>query len=370
MAAASRVSIIVPVYNAESYLPECLQSILEQTYRPLEAVFHDDRSNDGSVALLLEWKPRLEKVGISVIIGMGEENRGPGYSRNRAAERAQGDVLCHLDADDFMAPDRISLQMEVYFSLSEEDRKSALIGTRFDREPLSSTPFYTNWLNSLTTAQLDSQKFRECTIICPTWLYSREVFKRVASRRTQLSDNEYQGGAFVESSPHFLAQSKISRVPEDLIFFLDHCLLGGRLLRCDSGHSPLVTYRYTLGGWSNCSNAIDLQRVRVQYLEEMVLSRWPSLQVWGAGKRARKIFTFLSIATKMKITHFLDVDPAKIGRMHYCRETLRHIPIIHFSSYTNDPILVLVSSKRSLGALEENIQSLGLVEGLNYVHFC
>lgn len=124
-----------------------------------------------------------------------------------------------------------------------------------------------------------------------------------------------------------------------------------------------------MGGWSNGSNAIDLQRVRVQYLEEMVLSRWPSLQIWGAGKRARKIFTFLSIATKRKIVHFLDVDPAKIGRMHYCRETLRHIPIVHFCSNTSDPILVLVASKRALGVLEENIRSLGLLEGIHYVHF-
>jgi glycosyltransferase EpsH len=61
MAEASSVSVIIPVYNAESYLPDCLQSILEQTYRPLEAVFHDDRSSDGSAALLSDWKPRLEE---------------------------------------------------------------------------------------------------------------------------------------------------------------------------------------------------------------------------------------------------------------------------------------------------------------------
>ena len=355
------VSVIVPVYNAADYLSESLECLLVQTYRPLEVVFVDDASSDGSLWKLQAWKPIAVSKGISVVIASNFQNRGPGYTRNEAVRHSSGRVICHFDADDKMHPERIALQVDHYQTLSPDERDFHLMGTGFDRTPPESTPYYTEWLNKLCTPeQLHQQCFRECTLICPSWMYSRAVFDRIAAHRCS-------SGAFVESSEHVLAAAQISRVPEDLYFFLDHLLLQGKLSRVSQS---LITYRYTPNGWSLGSKRLDLQKVRARYLEVMVLDQWPSFQIWGYGKDGRKFLKLIAPKSCAKVSAFLDVDDKKISLgQFYCSEARKNIPIKHFRDSTGDPIIICVASKRTLGLLEANIAQLGLREGLDFYHF-
>lgn len=357
------VSVIIPIYNAEKYLDDALLSLSIQTYRPLEIVFLDDASMDSSLQMVTEWASNQKSEGISIIIKRNDSNKGPGFARNEAVGLSNGALICHFDADDIMHPDRIADQVIQYSTLGD-DRDTYLIGTGFDRHPIDSTPYYTHWLNNLSNDDLCTQQYRECTIICPTWIYSRCVFDKIALHRQ--SSNAIPNRAFVESSPEFLQQSGLSRVPEDLYFFLDHVLLGGRLIKVPRS---LLTYRYTLGGWSLGSKKQDLQRVRASYIDRLVLSLWPRFQIWGYGKDGRKFLKLISPASARKVTNFLDVDDAKLGKSYYCRESGHRIPVVHFSRLARDPIIVCVASKRTLGALEANIATLNLVEGKDYYHF-
>lgn len=363
------VSLIVPVYNAADYLPQALESILAQTYRPLEIVFCDDSSRDCSLSLVEGWAAKLEGTPqMTVKVYISERNMGPGSARNRAIEISTGDLVAHFDADDIMHPERLQAQVDLYVSLPTDVRDTYLLGTGFDREPLGSTPYYTDWLNGMTEEDLHLHQYRECTIICPTWLYSRAIFDRIAGHR-RAGDTYGNKSAFVDSSPETLEQEGISRVPEDLYFFLDHLLLGGRLSRVPRS---LLTYRYTLNGWTLGSKKADLQKVRARYLEAMVLSKWPAFQIWGYGKDGRKFIKFLTAQTACKITGFLDVDEKKILQIskYYCAESGKTVPIRHFTQSTGDPIIVCVASKRAgCGDLEANIASLGLKEGVDFYHF-
>lgn len=97
------VSVIVPVFNRERFVAEALESVFAQDYRPLEVIVVDDGSSDGSA----EVARSFEQVDVIEL----EENLGPAVARNVGLERSTGRFLAFLDADDLMAPGRLSTQL-------------------------------------------------------------------------------------------------------------------------------------------------------------------------------------------------------------------------------------------------------------------
>jgi CRISPR system Cascade subunit CasB len=98
-----RFSVIVPAYQVQAYLHECLESVLSQSYADLEVIAVDDRSPDGCGEIIDEFAardPRVRAVRLA-------ENAGPGPARNAGLERAIGDYVLFLDADDTFAPDAL-----------------------------------------------------------------------------------------------------------------------------------------------------------------------------------------------------------------------------------------------------------------------
>lgn len=93
------VSIIVPVYNVEKYLPACIDSILAQTFRDFELILVDDGSPDSCPALC---DAAAEKDGRIRVIH--QTNGGVSSARNFGLERAEGEYIGFVDADDSVAP--------------------------------------------------------------------------------------------------------------------------------------------------------------------------------------------------------------------------------------------------------------------------
>ena len=91
------LSIVIPVYNAEPYLEECLSSLAAQTHAVFEAVCVDDGSTDRSRAVLDEWAARDGRFRV-----LGKPNGGPSSARNVGLRAATGDYVCFLDADDLL----------------------------------------------------------------------------------------------------------------------------------------------------------------------------------------------------------------------------------------------------------------------------
>lgn len=93
-----KISVIIPVYNAEKYLYKCLDSIINQTYKEWEVIAIDDGSQDNSYSILLEYASRDMRFKI-----FSHKNQGPGYTRNKAIEKVTGDYIVFLDSDDYIA---------------------------------------------------------------------------------------------------------------------------------------------------------------------------------------------------------------------------------------------------------------------------
>lgn len=92
-----KISIIVPVYNAEKYLGQCLESLLNQTYRDIEIVCVNDGSTDSSLELLKKYAQKDERV-----IVIDKNNEGVSLARNKALEVVQGEYLLFVDSDDWI----------------------------------------------------------------------------------------------------------------------------------------------------------------------------------------------------------------------------------------------------------------------------
>ena len=102
------VSVIMPVYNAERYLEETLDSVLNQTYDDIEIICVDDMSSDGSRAILEKYKKKSDKVKAIYLT----ENAGVANARNVAIENAEGRFIAFLDSDDVWLPEKISRQID------------------------------------------------------------------------------------------------------------------------------------------------------------------------------------------------------------------------------------------------------------------
>lgn len=89
------ISIIIPVYNSESFLDECIESILCQTYQDFELIMVDDGSTDNSLEILQRWESKDNRIKLIV-----QNNAGASSARNRGMENAQGEWIVFVDSDD------------------------------------------------------------------------------------------------------------------------------------------------------------------------------------------------------------------------------------------------------------------------------
>lgn len=108
------VSVILPVYNAEEFLAETLQSIIHQTHENFELIAIDDGSTDGSSDILADFARRDDRIVFS-----RRENRGAGATANECMKKARSSLVIRHDADDLMLPNR--LERQIWFMQQNPD---------------------------------------------------------------------------------------------------------------------------------------------------------------------------------------------------------------------------------------------------------
>lgn len=108
-----KFSIIIPVYNVEKYLRECLDSVLNQSFTDWEAICVNDGSTDGSAAILEEYARKDDRLKVVCQI-----NKGLSGARNAGMINATGDYTCFLDSDDWWEYDALEILSE---TIEDED---------------------------------------------------------------------------------------------------------------------------------------------------------------------------------------------------------------------------------------------------------
>jgi len=166
-----KVSVIIPVYNAESYLPACIDSLLAQTLAECEFIFVNDGSRDGSAEVLERYR-RLDPR----IIVIHQSNAGVSSARNAGLAAARGEFVGFVDADDWAAPELFDTLQSAASTCDVV--YSGYIGSADGRERVFHGPF-------MTGVRMDQAYLREwvlpvyiesdsCNSVCNK-LYRKEI---------------------------------------------------------------------------------------------------------------------------------------------------------------------------------------------------
>jgi len=110
------ISAIIPAYNAEKYLSQAIDSVLAQTYRPIEIVVTDDGSTDSTAAIARSY-PEVRYVH--------QPNQGPPVARNAGLANSAGEMIAFLDADDYWPPHYLMAQSEY---LAQQGELGCVVG--------------------------------------------------------------------------------------------------------------------------------------------------------------------------------------------------------------------------------------------------
>ena len=118
-----QVTVIVPVYNAQSYLDRCVGSIVNQTYENLQILLVDDGSTDGSGHLCDTWAQNDKRIQV-----IHKENAGAGMARNTGLEHASGNYVLFVDSDDYIDEQTVMRCLE---SITDTSADAVLFGISY-----------------------------------------------------------------------------------------------------------------------------------------------------------------------------------------------------------------------------------------------
>lgn len=336
MSRCPKVSIVLPVRNGEVYLPDCLRSLLRQTYSNLEVVVVDDGSSDRTGAILTTFS---EDDRLRVF---STEARGLVPALNLALQHCRGELIGRIDADDVAHPRRFELQVQAFLEQPDLDVVSSLV-CHFPRAAVGmGFRLYEEWLNSLVDHDdIVRERFIESPIPHPSVLMRRRTLEAVGGYRDCDWPEDYDLWLrLAERGARFY------KVPRVLCLWRHH---DARLTRTDS--------RYAVERFLAC---------KARHLVDGPLRSAHEVVVWGAGQTGRRISKHL-LRFGAEIAAFIDIDPRKIG------STLRNIPIYSPDDLPRlmgrDSATVLLTAVSSRGArkvIRERLDAWDLRETTGY----
>ncbi|MCU4158053.1 glycosyltransferase family 2 protein [Carboxylicivirga sp. A043] len=108
------VSVIIPNYNRENYIEQCMQSVVEQSYRPIELIIVDDGSSDNSIGVIKAFQSKFKDTTGFDIKLLEQRNSGAPRARNYGFEQSNGEFIMWLDSDDLLLPHKIESQINAF----------------------------------------------------------------------------------------------------------------------------------------------------------------------------------------------------------------------------------------------------------------
>lgn len=207
----SKISIIVPVYNAEKTIDKCIESIIHQTYENIELILVNDGSKDSSLKICSQYASNDMRIHV-----IDSENKGVSEARNIGLKEASGDYILFCDSDDFVSP----YWAETMRSKYEPNMLIMCKLATFD--------------NDETTCNIQIKEFENLIIDKKDFIYYREI--GIGSPTNKLFESK------IIKKYNIKFSNKLS-LGEDLLFVLEYlCHITGKIKLLDI---PLYYYRVT-----------------------------------------------------------------------------------------------------------------------------
>ena len=179
------VSVIVPIYNVEEYLEECLESIRNQTYTNIEVILVNDGSTDGSIEICERFCQQDNRFKL-----LTQENQGLSAARNRGVKESIGEYIMFVDSDDVVKENIVEVLF--FYMNSDVDIVECQI-TRCKDELVENKPTSIMFKGESTEAILKSIEFKEVKFCAFTKLYRRELVEKVPFLEGYIYEDVYTG---------------------------------------------------------------------------------------------------------------------------------------------------------------------------------
>ena len=325
-----KVSVVMPVYNAEETVLLALDSLRAQTLQPLEIIVVNDGSTDGTMDLL-HHQPD--------IMLLDHSHRGISATLNEGITAASGDYIVRMDADDLCHPARIEEQASYLNIYNEIGLVGCCVGFGGNRKLQEGYATYVDWCNSLIDPDdIALNRFVESPFAHPSVMFRRELFEKFGA---------YRDGPFPEDYELWLRWMangvKMAKVDEELLTWNDP---PERLSRTDTRYSIDAFYR-----------------IKAEYLAMWLKENnphHPDIIIWGAGRTTRKRAAILE-EFGLRITHYIDLKERTLDN---------GIPVIHHDNLPDPDSCFIVPMVGNRGA-RSNIRSFlnerGFTEGKNCI---
>ena len=214
-----KVSVIIPVYNNEEYLEECLNSVINQTLDDLEIICIDDGSTDNSLNILNEYSNKYEFIKV-----FSGENQGAANARNKALKHATGEYVAYLDSDDiFIDNNALQFMYEAGTALNFDMVSANLKVITYDG----------SLIKNYNLERFDNVRIIGAEDYGIPWSFYKNIFKRSFLVENNFTFPDYKRG----EDPVFLADvlshiNEFLALPVDLYGYRDP--LEDGLLKFDS----------------------------------------------------------------------------------------------------------------------------------------
>lgn len=297
--ALCEISVIIPVYNIQQHLRECLDSVLGQSYPHLQVICVDDGSTDESPAILAQYAQKDNRVQV-----IRQQNAGPGAARNTGLEAATGEYVIFLDSDDWFEPDFLKKMVDT--AVREGADVAICRAVEFDTNSGRELP--SEWMmkkqylpGKLAFAPQEmADHLFQFTYGMP-WdkFYRRELLTTSGIRYPALKNSEDL--AFVY--PTLLAAKRIAVVDEVLIHHRINRMASVSNSRCGQPEAPYEAFQ-----------------IVKEYLEQH--------QLMDTYRRS-----FLNWAMEFLVWHISNMSQRDIQKQYL--NTLRHqwLPQLHFEEH-------------------------------------
>ena len=257
------ISIIIPVYNVQSFLDDCLQSVLAQSYKNLEIILVDDGSTDASGDMCQLYAKQDSRIKVIV-----QKNAGMSAARNTGIEAAHGEFLCFIDSDDFVMPTMIATLFEL---LTEQGADVSVCGV-------------TDQYKNKSTHQSQEQSVFTCS--CERGFDLMLAGKKIAGS----SCNKLFPRSLIGQHRY-----PLNRIYEDAIFQTDVLLHAGKWAVTTQ---PLYVYRHRPNSaTTSCFSEKNLDVIfAYDYIYEQMSAHCPSAV---AGARFRQLWARFVVLDKL-----------------------------------------------------------------------
>jgi glycosyltransferase involved in cell wall biosynthesis len=328
-----KVSVAVPFHNEETFLKDCIESILNQTFTGFEIIMVNDGSTDGSKGLVKRYADYDERIRLIDSAGSGLV-----AALNTGIEAARGEYVARMDADDIMHEDRLKLQYEYMTENPDVSVLSCLV-EKFPKKIISpNMQYYIDWLNSLT----DNESIRR-----DMFIESPVAHPSVMLRRSELIK---------------LGGYRDNGMPEDYDLWLRYYAAGKRFHKIDK---VLHFWREREDRHSRVSEVYSHEnfvKLKAGYLADMILSNKENIYIWGAGRDGKFLCKNL-MDRDLDIRGFIDIDPNKISQSIY------GLPVIDYNLLKDMRcfVVVCVGSKGARDIIRAKLSEFGYTEGKGYI---